>query len=459
MSISQAVSNVWAWLETWLDDKGGVHGYVVHHHYDNLRILSPDTWTQAPCILGLLRIYQKTGRKKWLKLALKLCDYLVKIYIKPLHIYRNSNHERKPLGRPGIIHNAIASYSLLEVAKEIRGQGNWQTYLQTAKDNILNFLLQLWNGRTLLSVYHGRHVQIHNMNSIGILPLISLSELERDESYVKKYGRSLGRSILACQVKEGTHLGAYPYVNTAKDYRTIYSLITSIGLLELYRETGDSDFLASVEENIKHLANFVDDETRLICHYHKLGYPQWIPDTLLFVLNVKQLANYGVNVAANITGILGKVLSQQYVNGGFPLSIGFQDLSYRKGLPSKPEIRRWRDLLPTPNWSAWNFWVLAELLPKKFKMNKPDVKFPLIIDTDEEESEGPYQIMENEKEVTFKSVRTQKIVGFFNKVSEVADFCLIRERGDYWRTIDSLMKYPEPLRRLILVLPNILGRS
>jgi len=455
MSINQAVSNLWAWLETWLDEEGGVHGYVVHHHRDNLRFLSPDTWTQAPCILGLLRIYQKTGEKRWLKLATKLCDYVVNTYLHPLHLYHNSNHERKPLGKPGIIHNALPSYALLEVAKEVKSATR-QKYHRIAKDNILNFLLQLRNESTgaLTSIYHGKPSHIHNMNSAAVLALTALSEIEQDERYIEKYARPIAKHILACQVKTGHQYGAYPYVDTQRIYRTLYSLITSIGILGLYEETNDPKILKSVDELVRNLANYVDSETGLICHYHRKGFPQWIPDTLLFVLNTRWLENEGIEIPINVDDVLTKVLSRQYEHGGFPLSIGFEDLSYTKGLPSRPEIKRWRDLLPTPNWNAWNFWVLAELLPQKSHINKPTVVFPQILETDVEENEGPYKIVEDEKKVIFTSKKDEEIVGIFHKTNEVAAYCLIRERSDYWRTLESLNKYPEPLRRLILALPN-----
>lgn len=458
MSASQATSNLWAWLETWLDKKCGVHGYVVHHHRDNLRFLSPDTWTQAPCILGLLRVYQKTGKKRWLELATELCDYLVNTYLSSLHLYRNSNHERKPLGKPGIIHNALPSYALLEVAKEVK-ETDRRKYHKIAKDNILNFLLQLRDESTgaLISIYHGKPSHIHNMNSAAVLALTALSEIEQDESYIEKYAIPIANHVLACQVKTGDQYGAYPYVDTQRIYRTLYSLITSIGILRLYKKTNDSKLLKSVEEVVRNLANFVDNETGIICHYHRTGFPQWIPDTLLFVLNSRWLKNEGIEIPINSDDILTKVLSRQYENGGFPLSIGFEDLSYTKGLPSKPEIRRWRDLLPTPNWNAWNFWALAELLPQNSHINEPTIKFPLVLETDEEENEGPYEIIEDDKKTVFTAKKEQRIVAIFDKTDDVSKFCLIKERGDSWRTLDSLSKYPGPLRRFILGLPNMFG--
>lgn len=457
MSVNRALSSLWTWLETWMDERGGVHGYVVHHHRDNLKFLCPDTWTQATCILGSLRVYQKTHEKKWLKLTLKLSDYLVDTYLSSLHLYRNANHERKPLGKPGIIHNALPSYALCEVTKEIKGQNNWQKYHEVAKDNIVNHLLRLRDKSTgaLVSIYHGKPSFIHNMNSASVLALTALAELENDSSYINKYAVKIAEHIVSCQVKGGSLSGAYPYVDKERNYRTLYSLITAIGLFKLYKNTDNIKFLKSVEALIRNLKKYVDEKTGLICHYHKIGYPQWIPDTMLFIFVSRLLENEGVKISIDLNNIINKVLERQYKNGGFHLSIGFEDLSYTKLLPSKPSIRRWRDLLPTTNWNAWNYWCLAELLPENSRIEKTYVEFPLELETDREEEEGPHKIIEEKESVIFTNQKNQQIVGVFNKTAEVADFCLIKERGDYWRTIESLNKYPSFLRRIILGLPNI----
>jgi rhamnogalacturonyl hydrolase YesR len=457
-NLCQSVINLWGWLETWLDDRGGVHGYVVHHHKDNLKVLVPDTWTQAPCILGLLRIYQKTKNRKWIELSCKLSDYLVDSYLWSVHVYRNSNHEDKPLGRFGLIHNAIASFALLELAKERKNiDFDWKKYYIVAKDNIENFLQNFWDNSVgaLLSPAHDIPQHIHNMNSSAISALIALSELENNKKYVE-YAERIGKYILNCQVKDGRLQGAYPYRDNfkTKKYITLYSLITCLGLLALYKKQKNFNFLKSVENAISHLANFIDSETGLICHYHRHGYPQWIPDTMLIILILTWLKNEGVKVTVNVSEILNKVLSKQYATGGFPLSIGFEDLWYRRGCPSKPKIRRWRDVLATPNWNAWNFWALAEMLPEGAEVKVPRISFPFITNTDAEEDEGPYQIVEDEDKVFFMSNNNQPICIFYKR-SDVADLCLIKERNEHWRIKSLLKKYPEIMQKLILTIPDL----
>jgi hypothetical protein len=457
INLDEAVSNLWAWLQTWMDENGGVHSYIVHHHRDNLQILSPDTWTQSPCILGLLNLYRKTGSKRWLKESSKLCDYLVNNYIQHLHTYRNANHERKPLGRPSLIGNTIASYALLEFAKEARDLDiDWQKYYFTARDNIIYLLSHYWDSSVGALINPSFDVvrHIHNMNSVAIMALVTLAEIEGDNRYIRNYAEKISNYILACQVKKGSMEGAYPYCDNMRNYITLYSLITCLGLIYLYERIKSPELLNSAEKSVSHLINFVDKKNWLICHFHRHGYPQWIPDTLLLIVAAKWLGDVGIRVKLDTQRMMS-VLSRQHASGGFPLSIGFEDLRYKKGLPSKPNIRRWRDVLPTPNWNAWNFWMLSELLPKNARLREPNIRLPFIIETDTEEEEGPYQIVEDEHKVVFMS-STNQPCGIFRKSGEIADLCLINERNELWRIKKLLNKYPTTLQKLILKMPSFL---
>ncbi len=454
-NLCSSVSNLWAWLQTWLDERGGVHGYVVHHHRDNLKVLSPDTWTQSPCILGLVNLYRKTGHREWLEEASELCDYLTESYIWRLHAYRNSNHEHKPLGRPELISNTIASYALLRFAKEIKDESDdWQRYYLIARDNLTYLLSNYWDSSVgaMLDPAHDAPQRIHNMNSVTIISLVALAEMEGDMSYVK-YAEKISRYILACQVKEGKLKGAYPYRDDVGNYIALYSLITCLGLLVLYKRTKSPELISSAKKAFTNLANFFDKGSGLVCHYHRSGYPQWIPDTLLLAVISRWLSDEGIEVKFDANEILTGVLLKQYASGGFPLSIGFEDLWYSKGLPSRPDIKRWRDALPTTNWNSWNFWALSELIPENAQVGEPNIRLPLIIKTDAEEGEGPYQIIEDEHEVVFTSFDNEPY-GIFHKRSEIADLCLIKERDRCWRIKNTFNKYPMALQKLILEIPK-----
>jgi hypothetical protein len=461
----QAVSNLWAYLQTWLDEKGGVHGYVVYHNRDNMKFLSPDPWSQAPCILGLSNIYEKTREEKWLKLALKLSNYLVDMYIPSIHVYRNSNADRKPLGVPALEANALASYTLLEMVRKYKRKiPNWEIFYQIARDNIHNYILKQWDSqnKAFVSIYHGRFAHIHNKNCLTILALNALSDVENDESYVEKYSRNAANFVVNCQVREGAFSGAYPYADRDKNYRTNYTLTNVICLLFLYRRTKDPQLLESAYSGIKSVIPYIDYETGLICHLHRRGFPQYILDTSLLLFAIYFMKNeFDVEIisSSNVAMLLHKVLAKQYKNGAFPYSIGFEDLWYKKEIPSKPWLKRWRDLLPVPAINAQIFWMLSGLLPDGTHMKDPVIDFTLKLRSDPEESEGPYWIIDDVDKVTFMSIDEKEFLAIFNKKSEVADLCLLRERGDYWGTLASLAKYPEFLRRFILTLPYFLSRK
>lgn len=48
-----------------------------------------------------------------------------------------------------------------------------------------------------------------------------------------------------------------------------------------------------------------------------------------------------------------------------------------------------------------------------------------------EETEGPFRIMEHEDQVIFEKLPENRVVGIFGKRAELADLCLVKERGDY----------------------------
>ncbi|MBS7649053.1 terpene cyclase/mutase family protein [Candidatus Bathyarchaeota archaeon] len=454
--LCHAASKLWSWLETWMDQEGGIHSYVVYHHRDNLKILSPDTWTQSTCILGLLGLHKATGETKELLQARRLSAYLANNYIRSIHVFRNSNFDRKPLGQPALEGNALPSYALLEICKLLSGGEEYELFTEIARDNIVNFLLKNWDEHAgaFTSIYHGDLAHIHNKNGLTIMAMLSLLDIDESNRMLMDKALRAGEFIVNRQVKNGVFKGAYPYADNDTNYRTTYTLITSLGLLKLYQKSYKALFLESVEKALQHLASFVDDKTGLICHVHKVGYPQWILDTFLLLMVTRKLLEFGYQVPINAEQILDKLLTRQYPTGAFPLSLGFEDLWFKKRLPSKPEINRWRDVLPVPALNSWILWAISELLPHGISLPPPSKSFPFILLTDAEETEGPFRITEYEDRVVFEKLPESRIVGIFRKRAELADLCLIRERGDYWKTIDLIMRYPEALRRLILGLPS-----
>jgi hypothetical protein len=452
--LGQSTINVWAWLNTWLDETGGLHGYVVHHHRDCFRVLAPDTWTQSPAILGLISLYEKTLNRKWLDLAQRLSDFLINNYLEDLHVFYNSNHEKKPLGHPHLIGNALASYALLKFAHVSQKNGSeWQKYYEVAKDNVLNFVLPLWDKE--VQAFYGwphRKVHIHNMNSTAIMALTALSEIENRNDYIEEYAIPAARYSMKCQIQKGGLQGAFPYADRLRDFITLYTLITSLGLYKLYEHTEIEKLLTSTTSALSHLSKLLDSETSLLRHYWGMKYPQWIPDTFLFVWMARCLEKRGVTIPANTDKMLESLLEKQYENGAFPLSIGFTWRTPRGPQPF-PERATLRDALPTPNWNSWIFWILSELVSSSLLPKEPDIKFPWTILTYYDRYGDMYRIEENTDEVKIFRVngtdQCGDLVVLVNKKDDICRFSLLEERDFHWMTLRKIERLPRVVRKAV----------
>ncbi|HME18502.1 MAG TPA: hypothetical protein VKF15_02055 [Nitrososphaerales archaeon] len=453
--MEQGVSNLWAWLHTWEDAAGGIHGPVVYHHRDNLKVLRPDTWTQGAALLGLLNVHGASGDQRFLEDAKRLGSFLTSNYIQELHVFRDSNFDQKPLGRPALEGNALASLSLFELGKSLGPEG--RLFVETAKDNIDGFVKREWDpvAKSFAVKYHAGRAHIHNKGAMAILAILAC-EGGRMGELTGQYAVPAADFMMTCQVQEGAMAGAFPYADRDSSYRTIYSLVTALGLLGLHRATGEPKYLLSVTKLLDHLSKFVDPKTGLICHYHQTGYPQWITDTILYHLVGKLASEQGQGAAAGRrSGALSDALAYQYPSGAFPLSLGFEDLWYKDVMGAKPEIRRWRDVLPTPGMNAWNFWFLSSFLPKGARIPAPSSRFPHTVSSDREEGEGPYEITDSESELRVATIPGRVVRLLIAKQDDVPTVCDLSERSSYWKTIDSIMRYPWPVRRLILAAPRL----
>ncbi len=453
----QSVSDLWAWLHTWEDEKGGIHGPVVYHHRDNLKVLRPDTWTQGAAILGLLNVHRSSGDRAYLDAARRLGVFLVANYIKSLHVFRDSNFDQKPLGQPALEGNALASLSLLELGRALGSRG--EELVETASDNVREFVVKQWDAarKSFAVTYHGEKARIHNKSAVAIMAILALEGDSPEGELTRRYAVPTADFIVGSQVRTGVLDGAFPYADNDRNYRTLYSLLTSLGLLGAYRVTKAEKYIRSVELLLANLSRFVDQKTGLICHYHQVGYPQWITDTILYHLvsrTVKGLR--GSSVETGSVSSVEHVLGYQYSSGAFPLSIGFEDLWYKDVMRARPEIRRWRDVLPTPGLNAWDFWFLSSMLEPGEPLPASSAIFPFSAMSDREEEEGPYEFVETLDSIQLKQLPKEELKLLIRKCDDVPVVCRLQERGGYWKTIDSINRYPYPIRRLILAAPRVL---
>jgi hypothetical protein len=456
--VSQSVVNVWGWLSSWLDDRGGVHGYVVHHHRDNLRTTSPDTWTQAACIIGCLNLYKLTKGDIWLDRATQLSDFLVDVYIPSLHVYANSNHEHKPLGKPEVVSNALPSYALLELSRTRQLLGlDHPKYSSIAADNITNYLLLGWDESVgaIASLDQGPGHFVLNMNGISAMALASYSILMKDELFFTRYAERMCDFICRNQVKAGPGKGSLPYRAGVTNSISLYSLISAYALFRVASYAHEERYLASSHSALEHLMGLYEPSIGLLAHHDARSPPYWLPDTALLHSLSTQLAGSGFRTEGEVS--MARMLEMQYHDGGFPLSVGFADLFDRRLLPCRPGIRRWRDVLPTPNWNSWIFWHLSECLDADVRLPNSTIAFPHVVKSDKEEWEGPYIITDDGESVRFLGIDGRD-AALFVKKQDTPLLCNIQERNEGFRQLRRLQRYPAIVRKAINAGADLLSR-
>ncbi len=289
------------------------------------------------------------------------------------------------------------------------------------------------------------------MNAVSALALLSLATAQSDKSLIENYVKPICNFVIRFQIRGGKLAGSYPYRANATTTVSLYTLITAYSLLRLYEELKDELYLESVEMAMEHLGQFYNPDLGLLSHYHEAGPPYWLPDTSLFLLLHRKLLRLGRSQAVHAN--LSKFLERQYPHGGYPLSIGFCDHFDRRLLPTRPEIKRWRDILPTPNWNAWIFWHLSEMLEAETTLPKPNNLFPVTLKSDREEIEGPYSIIEGRSTTTFED-ENNRLIALFDKRSDLSLLCTITERSESYRLSKMLDRYPKLLRKIIFRASN-----
>ena len=91
------------------------------------------------------------------------------------------------------------------------------------------------------------------------------------------------------------------------------------------------------------------------------------------------------------------------------------------------------------------FWHLTEIVKENMKIPNAHTTFPLTIESDEEEREGHYIIIEDLLSVSFTD-KNGKINGLFIKTNDVASVRNIVERNEAYRLKAIFGRYPHHIR-------------
>lgn len=414
--LTQAISNLDAWFDTWKKD-GGIYGIIVHQHKENMECTFPDVLTQSCCILAHISLYKKTYEKKWLNKAKKEADFLCNLYLKNTHLFAMSSYEHKPM-RGTLVYNGFACLSLLKLYAVFKKD----RYLLIAKDCIDNGLLKMfWDKKKQAFWDVDNKLHTLNMGSLAMAALVELSKQTKDKKYLQKYAIMQAEHTLRYQEKKGFLKGAYHYDDYGRSIRfmSLYIAWTMRGLLELYEHTNDKKYHDSLNSASKFLIEKMkDQQTKLFYHRYIrrriIGiiqlkkFPEWIAASGAVIFALEKLNKQRAH--QNLDDTLKELLSHQNPTGGFENTIGYTNMFIPWILKPDPRKKTWRDVIPVAGWNALMLEALVELIPTGSKIPKPNIHFPF-----KKICSDNYQIIETKNALTIK--KENKIVAHYEKTN------------------------------------------
>lgn len=355
--IDRAVLLLDAWLES-MRTPDGYGGPVAHWWQDCLHFTGVGLdWRYEGIILGYLNLYERTGNGRWLAKARRAGDDLVRGQL-PGGNYRNSSFELNPYcgGTP---HEAACDVALLSLARVLRqlGDSAWEGYLLAAEHNLTEYHLgRLWNGDIQ---GFGNSIDnpafTPNKSATIVEALFALSELQRDEEPVERYGLPTLRTILEHQIEApGQHLdGAIDQNSLAgrmgHRYFPFYNARCVPALLKGYEYTGDERYRDAAWRVVSFIqgTRLADGSFPQVVYGNgKVNrYPMWIAGAGDILRAMRLASISGMGVLDEDT--LDWMLSGQDESGGIRTAFGFSAQVDQRSCGEAPEFR---DLLPVCGW-------------------------------------------------------------------------------------------------------------
>ncbi len=434
LGIPEALASLDAYLNSWRDPQGGVHGYIIHHHRDYTVVTAPACWTQGVRIIGHLELYQKTRDERWLRNAQLESGYLLSAYSPKVHLYHDST---TPLT---LINNAWPTLALARAAAALRdaGEDGWRKLLDVACDNLKERMIaEHWDASTGTFFfcprgYPGRRVHTYNQTAIAISAICAIARCTGQESLVSDYAVPAADHMIRMQDRSGPLRGGWGYNDgeSAHLYYYLYTALNCRGLLDLYEHTREERFLESAKLAGDHLVGMIDPRTRLFSHRYVKGrrgarrfaYPTMVATSGLGFHQIRRLQRQGFryDVEENIQTLL----RMQLPHGGFPNFIGASDIWTPQLYPCEPEKRKWRDVVSVPFWNVFTFELLVDLLEEGQQVPGARVQFPLVTVADD-----GYTVEEDVNYVRLVSTATARTVAYFEKKRDFMLFSTEKMRG------------------------------
>ena len=432
--IARAIGCLDAYLNSWTDESGGVHGYIIHHHRDYAVVTAPACWTQGVRILGHLELYKKTTEARWLEAAELESNYLAQAYCKMEHLYHDST---TPLT---LINNAWPTLALIKTATTMRerSRSGWTELMKVATDNLERRMIsEHWdeNKRTFYFCpvgYPAKRVHTYNQTAIAISTLCAMGAFSGDNRLVESYAMPAADHMIQMQDRSGPLRGGWGYndEDSAHLYYYLYTALNLRGLLDLYEYTGKERFLESAGLAGEHLVSMIDPNTRLFSHRYvktrkgakRYPFPTMIATSGLGLHQIRRLNGQGFkfDVADNIRTLL----DMQLPHGGFPNFIGSTDIWTPWLYPCEPEKKKWRDVVSVPFWNVFTFELLVDLLEGGKSIPEVKVKFPMNTDCDD-----GFCVEEGESYIRILRRANHRTVSYFDKKRDFLLFSTEKMRG------------------------------
>jgi len=448
-------------LDTWTDGKGGLHGYVIHHHRDYCVLISPTTWAQSVRILAHLDAWRKTRSSHWLEKARRGAIYLASSYVPQVHLFHDAT---TPLT---LINLAWPTLALLRTAKALREAGDpgWEKLAEVPQDCIHKRIIPMhWDASVgdfffCPPGFPAKRVHTYNQSAIAISALCAHAELYGDEELVDKYARPSAEHLLVDQVTDRRSVlyGGWGY-NDGGSSHLFYYLYTALnlrGLLDLYEHTNDSRYLHSARMAGDHLIAMVDEDSGLFAHRYvrrgrkvtRFTYPIMVSASGLGLLQLRRLARLLKDDSYSLDP--DRLTSLQQPNGGFPSFIGSTDIWTPELFPCEPTEVKWRDVVCVPFWAVFTLELLADLLQRGEDIPPPMVETSLSTKTDD-----GYEVVENESTVYLK--KGGLTVSYFLKKEDYMLFSTEPMRGVPFgafanSAVSSLAKIKRRFKRAMMI--------
>jgi hypothetical protein len=353
-----AVARLDRWLET-MRGPGGYGGPVVHWWGDCLMFCGAALdWRYEGIIAAYLSLFERTGQARWLGLAQRAGDDLVRGQLPGGH-FRNSCFELNP-GVGGTPHEAAADVGLLLLARVLRDRGDegWRVYPEAAERNLTRFYFeQLWDEpeQRFRDDPH-RPSFVPNKAATLVEALCLLADLTGRDEILHRYVRPTADAIIDHQVgSSGTPLdGGIAQYSLGREligkYFPYYNARCLPGLLAAHERLGDRRYLDAGLRAASFLLRWRDPDGGFPQVIYSNGrvnrYPRWIAaiGDVLRALDLLQPYGFEPDLERTRSWLLGG----QLPSGAFRSAEGFGSQVSQRPPSGTPDPR---DLLPVVGWN------------------------------------------------------------------------------------------------------------